>query len=70
MDDLNPRFNYTSWYDALVNKHQRPSIPDSVPEPFATALAKAWSTNPKDRPSAAELLNVLEDAYDMLPMDA
>jgi serine/threonine protein kinase len=48
---------------AKVATGYRPALPADSPPGFNDALAAAWQEDPNLRPSAGDLLNILEDVY-------
>lgn len=53
-------FSENSWYKKLING-LRLELPDDVPFEIKNIIELGWSTNPIERPTSLEILDVLED---------
>ena len=57
-------------YDDLLRilsiEKRRPVLPDNLPPLLADIIKQAWDTDPAARPSAADILNVLEQCTSVL----
>jgi serine/threonine protein kinase len=43
-------------FKAVAERHVRPTIPATCPEPAAALIRRCWAHDPDDRPTSAELL--------------
>jgi DNA-binding transcriptional LysR family regulator len=54
---------------AVVERAQRPLIPDWVPAPFAELVRACWHPEPAKRPSARQALEWLQVVLERAPLD-
>lgn len=52
---------------AILKDGTRPALPNSLPAPLRGVLEQGWSTDPDDRPRAADILSVLDDIISTFP---
>ena len=48
------------WCNLLCNQGVRPPLQDYLPEQLKRVIKSAWSTDPADRPSAEDILGILD----------
>jgi len=50
-----------SFMKAIVEKHERPPLPENTPPAFRELIERCWTANPVDRPSMAEILPAIDN---------
>lgn len=53
---------HSDYMEEVVNLGHRPKIPEHLPAPLIQVIERCWQKNPLQRPSCAEILDLLEDA--------
>ena len=53
----------TQIYNQLVIENQRPQLPEFIPDMLRAVIARAWDSDAALRPTADEILGVLESLY-------
>ena len=57
----NVKLHPEAWLRILSVDERRPILPDYIPESLSHVIELAWSCNPDARPSAEDILTVIED---------
>ena len=50
-------------YHHLVSESRRPKLPAEIPNELKSVITQAWATDASQRPTAAEIVNILERLY-------
>lgn len=53
----------------VIEKNERPPIPSFVPQGYANLIRSCWQRNPRDRPSAKQVVVELERLLSLAPRD-
>lgn len=48
------------WHQLLTVENLRPNLPECLPAPLRAIIRRGWVTTPSERPSAAEILEVID----------
>ena len=54
---------------AVVERRQRPALPEWIPAPYAELISAAWAQDHTQRPSAQQLLECLHALLERAPAD-
>ena len=57
--DLPEKVSLEKWL-SLLCEGMRPSLPQIIPKSLAAIIQQSWATEPTARPTAAEILGVLD----------
>jgi hypothetical protein len=49
------------WLEMLTLDNLRPTLPDALPGPLRKIIEQGWSSDPTERPTAAEILTVIDE---------
>lgn len=49
------------WLEMLTVENLRPKLPEALPGPLRKIIEQGWSTEPSARPTAAEILAVIDE---------
>ena len=60
------KLSYEELLRMLSIEKRRPALPDALPKALADILGRAWDTEPTARPTASELLYVLDQCTSVL----
>lgn len=63
MDDLFATSNESEIYHALAVDKLRPALPAEIPDTLRAIITRAWDVDASVRPSANEIMHVLETLY-------
>jgi hypothetical protein len=59
--DLPEQVSAERWHDIVAVEEKRPTLPEHTPARIRAIIESGWRTNPSHRPSAADILKVLDD---------
>ncbi len=57
----NVKLHPEAWLRIISVDERRPLLPDYIPDSLRDIIERAWNCNPDFRPSATDILTVLED---------
>jgi hypothetical protein len=49
------------WLEMLTLDNLRPTLPEALPGPLRKIIEQGWSSDPTERPTAAEILTVIDE---------
>ena len=66
LEDICSNFNYDSWYETIVTYGIRPVLPEQFHPKLRDIIEKSLDSNPTNRPTAANICNLLDDVIKQL----